>query len=71
MSSFLTFEVAARAGRWPEEQRSIYLRTSLSGVGMTAVSALSAEQQENYEEVKQLCYSPIKCQWKVFEQSFD
>ena len=77
MSSFLkTFEVAARAGRWPEEQWSLYLRTSLSGAGMTAVSALSAEQQENYEEVKQTLLSTYQVSTeayrrKVFEQSFD
>ena len=77
MSSFpKTFEVAARAGRWPEEQWSLYLRTSLSGAGMTAVSALSAKQQENYEEVKQTLLSNYQVSTetyrrKVSKQSFD
>ena len=75
MSSLLkTFEVAARAGRWPEGQWSLYLRTSLSGAGMTAVSALSGEQ--NYEEVKQTLPSTYQVSTetyrrKVFEQAFD
>ena len=77
MNSFLkTFEVAAKAGWWPDEQWSLYLRISLSGAGMTAVSALSAEQQENYEEVKQTLLSTYQVSTetyrrKVFEQSFD
>ena len=77
MSSFLkTFEVAAKAGQWPDEQWSLYLRISLSGAGMTAVSVFSAEQQENYEDVKQTLLSTYQMstetyRTKVFEQSFD
>ena len=77
MSSFLkTFEVAARVGRWPEGQWSLCLKTSLSESGMTAVSALSTEQQNNYEEVKQTLLSTYQVSTetyrrKVFEQSFD
>ena len=77
MSSFLkTFKVAARVGRWSGGQWSLYLRTSLSGAGMTAVSALSTEQQESYEEVKQTLLSTSQVSTeayrrKVFEQSYD
>ena len=67
MSSFLkTFEVAARVGQWPEGQWSLYLRTSLSGAGMTAVSALSEEQQNDHdEELKQTLLSTIMCLQKL------
>ena len=78
MSSFLKiFEVAVRAGRWLDGQWSVYLRTSLSGARMTAVSAISVEQQNNYEEVKQTLLSIYQMSTetyrrkKVFEQSFD
>ena len=72
MSSILkTFKVAARVGWW-----YLYLRTSLSGAGLTAVSALSVEQQNNYEEVKQTLLSTYLVytetyRRKVFELSID
>ena len=33
-----TFEVTARAGEWPREQWNGYLRSSLSGQGLSAVA---------------------------------
>ena len=75
-SSFLkTFEVAARAGRWLEGQWSLYIRTSLSGAEMTAELALSVEQQNDCDEVKQTLLSTYEVSTEtyrrlVFEQWF-
>ena len=48
-----TFEATATAAEWPRAQWSLYLRSSLAGQGMTAVSMLGAEDQGQYEVVKQ------------------
>ena len=54
MGTFMdTFEATARAGRWPQEQWTIFLRSSLSGAGLTAVAAMAADQQADYRAVKE------------------
>ena len=58
MDAFLeTFEVTATAAEWPRAQWSLYLRSSLAGQGMAAVSMLGAEDQGRYEVVKQTLLS--------------
>ena len=54
MGAYLdTFEVTARAGEWPREQWCVYLRSSLSGQGLSAVTSLPAADQADYSMVKQ------------------
>ena len=54
MGAFLeTFEATATAAEWPRDQWSLYLRSSLAGQGMAAVSMLGAEDQGRYEVVRQ------------------
>ena len=58
MGAYLdTFEVIARAGEWPREQWSVYLRSSLSGQGLSAVASLPAADQADYSMVKQTLLS--------------
>ena len=77
MGAFLeTFEATATAAEWPRAQWSVYLRSSLAGQGMTAVSMLGAEDQGRYEVVKQTVLSTYHIsaetyRKKVFEQQFD
>ncbi len=52
MGAFLkTFEVTAHTGHWPVDQWSVFLRSSLSGIGMMVVSSLPIAQAD-YETVK-------------------
>ena len=77
MGAFLeTFEATATAVEWPRTQWSLYLRSSLAGQGITAVSLLGAEDQGRYEVVKQTLLSTYHIsaetyRKKVFEQQFD
>ena len=77
MGAFLkTIKATATAAEWPRAQGSIYLRSSLAGQGMTAVSMLGVEDQGRYEVVKQTLLSTYHIsaetyQKKVFEQQFD
>ena len=52
-----TFEVTARAGEWPSEQWCVYLKSSLSGQGLSAVASLPAADQADYSMVKQTLLS--------------
>ena len=53
MGAFLEiFEVTVRAGVWPAAQWAVYLRSSLSGAGLSAIAMLDATVQANYEVVK-------------------
>ena len=53
MGAFLdTFEATARVGGWPREQWTIFLRSSLSGAGLTAVASMAADQQADYNAVR-------------------
>ena len=53
MGAFLdTFEATATAGRWPRDQWPLFLRGSLSGAGLTAVAAMTAARQADYDAVK-------------------
>ncbi len=70
------FEVIAHAGEWPREQWCIYLRSSLSGQGLSAVSSLPAADQADYSKVKQTLLSTYHISMdtyrkKVFDQPFD
>ena len=77
MGAFLeTFGGTAAAVEWPRAQWSLYLRSSLAGQGMTAVSMLGAEDQGRYEVVKQTLLSTYHIsaetyRKKVFEHQFD
>ena len=53
MGAFLdTSEATATAGRWPRDQWPLFLRGSLSGAGLTAVAAMKAARQADYDVVK-------------------
>ena len=53
MGAFLdTFEATAMAGWWPRDQWPLFLRGSLSGAGLTAVAAMTAARQADYDAVK-------------------
>ena len=53
MGAFLdTFEATARVGGWPRGQWSIFLQSSLSGAGLTAMAAMAADQQVDYNAVR-------------------
>ena len=55
MGAFLEmFEVTAQAGVWPAAQWAVYLRSSLSGAGLSAITMLDATDQANYEVVKKV-----------------
>ena len=55
MGAFLEmFEVTAQAGMWPAAQWEVYLRSSLSGAGLSAIAMLGAIHQANYEVVKKV-----------------
>ena len=47
-----TFEVVATASGWDPAQWTLYLRGSLAGAGLMAISSLSAAQQDSYRTVK-------------------
>ena len=58
MGAYLdTFEVIAHAGEWPREQWCVYLRSSLSGQGLSAVASLPAADQADYSIVQQTLLS--------------
>ena len=70
------FEVTARAGEWPREQWCVYLRSSLSGHGLSAVASLPAADQADYSMVKQTLLSTYHISMdtyrkKAFDQHFD
>ena len=77
MGAYLdTFEVTAHAGEWPREQWSVYLRSSLSGQGLSAVASLPAADQADYSMVKQTLLSTYHISTdtyrkKAFDQPFD
>ena len=53
MGAFLdTFEATARVGGWQRGQWPNFLQSSLSGAGLTAVAAMAADQQEDYNAVR-------------------
>ena len=53
MDAYLdTFELTVHAGEWPREQWCVYLRSSLSGKGLSAVASLPAADQADYSMVK-------------------
>ena len=53
MGAFLdTFEATVRVGGWPQGQWTIFLRSSLSGSGLTAMAAMAADQQADYDAVR-------------------
>ena len=58
MAAYLdTFEATDVVSEWPRPQWSIHLRGSLSGAGLLAVSALTADQQADYQTVKRVLLS--------------
>ena len=77
MGAYLdTFEVTAHAGEWPKEQWCVYLRSSLSGQGLSAVASLPAADQADYSMVKQTLLSTYHIltdtyKKKAFDQPFD
>ena len=77
MDAYLdTFEVTACAGEWPREQWCVYLRSSLSGQGLSAVASLPAADQAYYSMVKQTLHSTYHISMdtyrkKAFDQPFD
>ena len=77
MSAYLdTFEAIAHASKWPVELWSIYLRGSLSGAGLLAMSALPAVQHADYQMMKNTLLAVYQVSTethfkKVFEQSFN
>ena len=53
MGAFLDeFEATANAAGWVHNHWPIYLRNTLSGQGLLAISSLSAIEQNNYVTVK-------------------
>ena len=77
MGAYLdTFEVIARTSDWPRTQWPIYLRGSLSGAGLLAVTALPASQQTDYAMVKRVQLATYRIstethQRKVFKRAFN
>ena len=77
MGAYLdTFEVTAHVGEWPREQWCAYLRSSLSGQGLSAVASLPAADQADYSMVKQTLLSTYHISTdtyrkKIFDQPFD
>ena len=73
---FDTFELTACAGEWPREQWYVYLRSSLSGQGLSVVASLPAADQSDYSIVKKTLLSTYQISTdtyrkKVFNQHFD
>ena len=69
MDAYLdTFEVIARAGEWPREQWCVYLRSSLSGQGLSAVASLPAAHQADYSMVKQTLLSTYHISTDTFKR---
>ena len=48
-----TFEVVPTASGWDPAQWILYLRGSLAGAGLMAISSLTAAQQDSYRTVKE------------------
>ena len=48
------FKVTAQAGVWSAAQWAVYLRSSLSGAGLSAIAMLDTTDQSNYEVVKKV-----------------
>ena len=77
MAAYLnTFEATPMVSEWPIDLWSIHLRGSLSGAGLTAVSAFLAVQQTDFQIVKQTLLSVYQISTethrkKVFEQTFN
>ena len=46
-----TFEATATAGRWPRDQWPLFLGGLLSGAALTAVAAMTAARQADYDAV--------------------
>ena len=71
-----TFEVVATASGWDPAQWTLYLRWSLAGAGLMAISSLSAAQQDSYRTVKATLLAAYQVstetrQRKVFEDQFN
>ena len=77
MAAYLdAFEATAVVREWPRPHWSIHLRGSLSGAGLLTVSALPADQQADYQTVKQVLLSVYQISTgthrkKVFDQMFN
>ena len=77
MKAFLeTFEMTERTAGWQEELWPAYLRSSLSGAGMVAVSSLSAIDHMDYQVLKDNLLATYKISnetyhRRIFEQTFD
>ena len=70
------FEAVAMARRWAPAQWTLYLRGSLSGAGLMAISSLSAGQQDDYRMVKETLLaayqvSAEKRRRRVFDNHFN
>ena len=68
--------MTARAGEWPREQWCVYLRSSLSGQGLSAMATLPAAVQADYSMVKQTLLSTYHISTdtyrkNAFDQPFD
>ena len=71
-----TFKAVATASRWALAQWTLYLRGSLSGAGLMAISSLSAAQQDDYQTVKANLLAAYQVsaetRWRrVFENHFN
>ena len=60
------FEATARAAHWPNDQWAMFLRSALSGAGLTAVAAMPADQQLDYPAVKEV----LRRQYHITVETF-
>ena len=70
------FESTAEAGSWLPAQWSTYLRRSLSGQGLIAVTSLTAAEQRDYDRVEETLLATYRISSetyprRVFDLSFD
>ena len=60
------FEATVRAAHWPNDQWAMFLRSALSGAGLTAVAAMLADQQLDYPAVKEV----LRRQYHITVETF-